>query len=187
MSRTVNILIVHCLLLFGLVLPGIAKADSAWHWEGMGDTQAFVFASNFFPTWQQDASWTLTLNSYLGGNLLLVSSTLYGSQLNIAHNTNDGNYYATVTGFSLGGPITQPSINLGANNTFYFAFPGTDTVYSVLQQGSQFTLTNGPSQTVFLQAENISAIAVPVPGAGILIGTGLLGLLGAGARKKHLI
>lgn len=82
---------------------------------------------------------------------------------------------------------TKNYITLGAAPRFGFSFShGTDTYldYALAIDGAGWKLT-GPTGMIVNVQGGVAPSAVPIPGSVLLFGSGLLGLMGIGRRRKN--
>ncbi|MBV5334629.1 MAG: hypothetical protein JZU49_02350 [Sulfuricurvum sp.] len=82
------------------------------------------------------------------------------------------------------------SVSLGSAPQFSFYYDDATSapsyIYDLFQEvgtPTSYKLTNNGMDVAFLSC-NITPSAVPIPGAVVLLGSGLMGLLGIGIRKK---
>ena len=94
-------------------------------------------------------------------------------------------FAGTVNGFNFSS--TLPQLELGSTPSFGFAIYNAVSgyaSYSVTNIGNgNYTLSPSFGGTISLTTDATHS-PVPIPGAAILLGSGLMGLIGIGTRKK---
>jgi len=176
------------MLLMGLLFYGMAAANSSiaaeigtgtWLWEGLGNDIAYdvsieTIASNSF--WLTNSSGTALRE--------LIDSDTYAAKFTIIQ--SDGSYYAQFAS-------ANDRVLLGNDDKFGFTFSGENgyssiyTLSSYLDRANQYVLTGLNGSMEILLKTSAQPSAVPIPGAAVLLGSSLLGLVGLGSRKKKNI
>jgi hypothetical protein len=163
---------------------------SQWVWEGTGAGFSFeIVAGNF----GSSDSFGLSNTAY-SPSAVLIDSTYNKALMNVQPSGNE--YLASFTKFTESGyPFESGSVVLGQFPKFSFYFD--DVTMSSSHSYALWRDSDSPTtyiyklakdgQEVIFSSGNITPSVVPVPGAVVLLGSGLMGLLGIGMRKKNAV
>ena len=184
--------------LVGLLLMGMVSGASASEafisigtvWSG--GTGASYFNIEVPTDSVPDYSFYLTTASGSGSSLLYSGNGSHMGAFSIIPTTVNGlttykatGFAGTVNGFNFSS--TLPQLELGSTPSFGFAIYNAVSgyaSYSVTNIGNgNYTLSPSFGGTISLTTDATHS-PVPIPGAAILLGSGLMGLIGIGTRKK---
>jgi len=163
-----------------------SMGTSQWVWEGTGVGFSFTIEAGNFGAGD---SFGLSNTAY-SPSAVLIDSTFNTAVMDVQPS---GNRYS-VSFLKLSKSENQSgSVDLGQSPKFSFYF---DDVY--MSSSHSYALwRNSDSPITYMLAKdgnevifssgNITPSPVPIPGAVVLLGSGLMGLLGIGMRKKNAV
>jgi len=194
MKSRKNVLLIVGMVLLGMVSVapaiGAPSAESLYVWNGIGKSTASETLSVNVETYSIPSGYTFGLTKADGsGYVPLIQYDAQSTLINIT--LNSANEYvatATTAGTQVG------TLVLGSSSNFGFAFSSGPNTYDRTYE--TLSLTSNPAgksywqlsdSTTGMQVTLLTAAqpsAVPIPGSAFLLGSGVIGLLGIGSRKK---
>lgn len=182
---------VICFVVLGM-LPGKSAlaADSSYVWTGS-------LGGNILIDFNSKATYDVYLVD-LNGPIDITSNAMKLTDVSQTTNSADWNvsvYYDleyvsnTLAGIQLKRNGSSDYVDLGTSLNFGFVFVQNGNIYDMYTVGTNtgngWTVTKDTQSFIVSGNGVASASPVPIPGAAVLLGSGVIGLVGIGSRKKR--